>query len=200
MLLFIILIHLGGISYAILHQPAPVKNDIIEPTIQGMLVIPEKAPEKIPEKIAPPIPKPKQKQDKPKLKPFPKAPTSERAVKAPEPEPLPVEKPTEEIPIEPESESVVLPSADATELNNKAPVYPGMSKKLKEEGTVLLKILVTKEGRVADIEIKNSSGFKRLDDAAVKAIKRWKFNPATQAGAAIDYWYDIDFEFSLRKK
>jgi periplasmic protein TonB len=199
-LLLIVLIHLGGITYAVMASPTPTQKDIIEPSIQGVLVVPEK----VEKQVTPPPPKPKPKQKhrhKHKHKPLPKAPPSERAVKTPEPEPIPVEEPVvEEKPVEPLPEAVIPPNTDAHELNNPAPAYPAMSKKLKEEGIVLLKILVTKEGRVAEVSIKNSSGFKRLDDVAIKTIKRWKFNPATQAGVAIDYWYEIDFEFNLRKK
>lgn len=173
--------------------------EIIEPSIQGILIAAPKKEEVIP--IPPPPKPPEKKPEEPKKKPLPKAPPSERAVKAPEPEPLPpVEEVKEEPPVEATPEPVVPPSADAQEVNNPAPAYPAISKKLKEEGTVLLTILVTKEGRVAEVQIKTSSGYKRLDDAAVRAIKRWKFNPATQAGEPIDYWYEIDFEFSLRKK
>lgn len=197
-LLLIVLIHLGGITYAVMASPEPVEEKILAPSIQGVLVVAEKEPEK--QVIPKPKPQPKQKRKKHKhkQKPLPKAPPSERA---PEPEPVPAEEPVaEEKPVEPMPESVVPPSTDAYELKNPAPAYPAMSKKLKEEGIVLLKILVTKDGRVTEIEIKNSSGFKRLDDAAIKAIKRWKFNPATKAGEAIDYWHEIDFDFSVKKK
>jgi protein TonB len=198
-LLFISFLHLGGIAFMVLASPQS-QPEIIEPSIQGILIAAPKKEEVIP--IPPPPPKPPEKKpEEPKKKPLPKAPPSERAIKAPEPEPLPpVEEVKEEPPAEATPEPVVPPSADAQEVNNPAPAYPAISKKLKEEGTVLLTILVTKEGRVAEAQIKTSSGHKRLDDAAIRAIKRWKFNPATQAGKPIDYWYEIDFEFSLKKK
>ena len=196
-LLLISLLHFGGIAFMVLASPQS-QPEIIEPTIQGVLVAAPKKEEVIP--LPPPPEPPKEKPKKVEKKPLPKAPPSERAVKAPEPEPLPPVEEVKQEPVEAAPEPIVPPSADAQELNNPAPAYPAISKKLKEEGTVILKILVTKDGRVAEVEIQTSSGFKRLDDAAVRAIKRWKFNPATQAGNAIDYWYEIPFEFSLRKK
>jgi periplasmic protein TonB len=195
-LLLISFLHLGGIAFMVLASPQS-QPEIIEPSIQGILIAAPKKEEVIP---IPPPPKPPEKKPEEPKKKLPKALPSERAVKAQEPEPLPPLEEVKEVPQEARPEPVVPPSADAQQVNNPAPAYPAISKKLKEEGTVLLTILVTKEGRVAEAQIKTSSGHKRLDDAAVRAIKRWKFNPATQAGEPVDYWYEIDFEFSLRKK
>jgi periplasmic protein TonB len=200
-LLVITLIHVAAIAYAV--KTPVTRKIVVEPSIQGVLIsIPK--PEVLPQPPKPEKQKPKRHKHKPKHhKPrhHPKAPPSERAVKAPEP--VPVEPPKEivkEEPTEAQPAPVVPPSADAKELRNPAPPYPGMSRKLKEEGTVTLKVLVKADGRVEQIEIAKSSGYKRLDDAAKKAFKRWKFLPATQDGVAIDYWYEFDFEFSLRKK
>jgi periplasmic protein TonB len=200
-LLAITLIHLGGIAYAVMKQDE-TKQEIITPSIQGVLVFAEKTPEKIEQPLPPPPePEPKPKPTpKTKPKPIPKAEPSEHAIKVDEAQTPVLEKAVESKPVENQTEPLVLPSAEATGLNNPAPAYPAMSRKLKEEGIVLLKILVTKEGRVAEIEIKSSSGFKRLDFVAVKAVKHWKFNPATQAGEAIDYWYELPIEFNLKKK
>lgn len=196
-LLLITLLHIGGIAFVV-SATESTEPTIIEPTIQGVLITPEKK-EVIPAPPEPPKPKRKHKHKK-KKKHIPKAPPSERAVKEPEPEPVPIEPEPVETP-EPEPQPApVVPPSDAQEVNNPAPAYPAISRKLKEEGIVSLRILVKKEGHVEEIEIKKSSGYKRLDDAAARAIKRWKFNPATQAGEPIDYWYEIDFEFSLRKK
>ena len=60
------------------------------------------------------------------------------------------------------------------------PPYPAESKRLDEEGTVILKLDVLENGRVTTAEIEKSSGFKRLDDAAIShAVKQWRFLPAT---------------------
>ena len=195
-LLVVALIHCAAIAYAV---KTPVTQKIIvEPSIQGVLISAPK-PEIQPEPPKPKKHRPKRHKHKPRQ--APNAPPSERAVKAPEP--VPIERPKEvvkEEPVEAAPAPVIPPSADAKELRNPAPPYPAMSRKLKEEGTVTLKVLVKADGRVEQIEIAKSSGYKRLDDAAKKAFKRWKFSPATQDGVAIDYWYEFDFEFSLRKK
>lgn len=198
-LLVVTLIHLAAIAYAV-KAPVATKT-IIEPSIQGVLISLPK-PEVLPEPPKPEKPKPKRHKPKHhKHKPHPKALPSERAVKAPEPVPIdPPKEVVKEEPIEPEPAPIIPPSAEAKELHNPAPPYPKMSRKLKEEGTVTLKVLVKADGRVEQVEVVNSSGYKRLDDAAQTAFKRWRFSPATQAGVAIDYWYEFDFEFSLRKK
>lgn len=195
--LIVAIIHLSGIMFVVNASTQSPQEVIVEPIIQAVLVAPQK--QEIQPTPEPPKPKPKPKKIQQKPKPVPKAPPSERAIKA-EPEPLPEPEPVESPTQEPEPAPVIPPSSDAHELTNPAPAYPHLSKKLKEEGIVTLRILVKADGQVAEVEILKSSGYKRLDDAAKKAFKRWQFSPATQAGVAIDYWYEIDFDFSFKKK
>ena len=61
----------------------------------------------------------------------------------------------------------------------------------------MLEILVKADGKVGEVKLKESSGHKRLDEAAMRAVARWRFVPATQNGVAIDYWYLQDLEFKL---
>ncbi len=198
-LLLVISLHAGILAAVVMARTEPKPVEVVVPTIQGAIVMaaPEEPPPPPPEPPPPPPPEPK---PVPKPKPLPKAPPSERAVKAPEPPP-PVETPAEpQKPAEPQPAPVLPPNADASELNNPAPGYPDMSRRLGEKGTVTLEILVKADGTVGEVKIKESSGFKRLDKAAVNAIKRWRFVPASQAGIAIDYWYEIPFEFGIRPK
>lgn len=199
-LLLVIGIHAGVLAAMVLSPAAPKPEIIVQPTIQGVLIAaPEEAPPP-PEPPPPPPPEPKP-EPKPTPKPPPKAPPSERAVKTPEPPPPPpVEQPAEPVKeAEPTPAPVLPPNADASQLNNPVPAYPALSRRLGEKGTVVLEILVKANGTVGDIKLKSSSGYNRLDDAAINAIKRWKFIPASQAGVAIDYWYEIPFEFGFRK-
>ena len=62
---------------------------------------------------------------------------------------------------------------------------------------VVLEILIRADGSVGEIKLKASSGFKRLDEAAMNAVKRWRYQPATQGGIAIDFWYEQPVEFNL---
>ena len=95
--------------------------------------------------------------------------------------------------------STQLPSADAAGLNNKAPVYPMLSRKRKEQGTVWMLLLVSKDGLVTELKLKKTSGFDRLDQAALQAVKKWKFQPALKQGQPIDYWYELPLKFSLQQ-
>lgn len=195
-LVLVVGVHAGVLAAVVMSPSAPAPVEIVQPTIQGILVMAE--PEEAPPPPEPPPPPEKKPEPKPKTKPLPKAPPSERAVKAPEPEPPPpAEKPAEPKPIAPAP--VTPPNADASELNNPAPAYPKQSRKLGEKGSVFLKILVKEDGTVGEITLVTSSGYKRLDMAAINAIRKWRFIPATQGGKAIEYWYDYEFQFGLNR-
>lgn len=64
------------------------------------------------------------------------------------------------------------------------PEYPPLSRRRGEEGTVTLRISVDDHGGVAHVELIESSGFRRLDEAAVAGVRAWRFQPATEAGGA----------------
>lgn len=79
------------------------------------------------------------------------------------------------------------------------PIYPPWSIRHNEQGVVTLLIYVTPDGRVGDVRIKRSSGFRKLDEAAVMAARRdWRFQPATQGGAAVAAWGEYAVAFVLR--
>jgi protein TonB len=67
---------------------------------------------------------------------------------------------------------------DADYLHNPAPAYPAQSRRLKEEGTVLLLVRVSDQGTPLSVEIRTSSGFERLDEAGLQAVRQWRFVPA----------------------
>lgn len=82
--------------------------------------------------------------------------------------------------------------------SNAKPIYPNMSKRLGEQGTVVLRVLVKADGTAGAVEVKSSSSFPRLDQAAMEAVKSWHFNPATSDGKAIDEWYQVPIPFKLQ--
>ena len=67
---------------------------------------------------------------------------------------------------------------DADYLQNPAPAYPALSRRQGEEGKVLLVVRVTAQGHAEQIQIKQSSGHPRLDEAALNALRQWRFVPA----------------------
>ena len=80
---------------------------------------------------------------------------------------------------------------------NQKPEYPSQSRRLNEEGTVVLSVFVTAEGMAGAVEIKSSSGFPMLDQSAIDAVKKWHFNPATVDGIPIDESYSLHIPFKL---
>lgn len=82
-------------------------------------------------------------------------------------------------------------------LRNPPPQYPAESRKLREEGVVLLKVAVTAAGRAADVQLQRSSGYARLDQAALKAVRRWEFKPARVGLTAVACAVEVPVRFGL---
>lgn len=89
------------------------------------------------------------------------------------------------------------PRFDAGYLNNPAPVYPNMSRRLREVGVVQLRVRVSAGGEPLEIQMFKSSGYDRLDQAARAAVQKWKFEAARRNGGAVEAWVIVPVEFSL---
>ena len=90
-----------------------------------------------------------------------------------------------------------LPSNTADYLNNPPPAYPAISLRLGEQGKVVIRVLIGKEGLAHQGSIHQSSGFDRLDQAALRAVMSWRYLPGIQAGSAQDMWFDVPVNFTL---
>ena len=66
------------------------------------------------------------------------------------------------------------------------PRFPAESRRLRESGTVRLRVVVSAGGRVAEVTVAKTSGFDRLDKAAMEAVRRWRFRPRVVAGSAAE--------------
>lgn len=86
---------------------------------------------------------------------------------------------------------------DAIVLRRVTPSYPSLSRRKGEQGSVTLEVLVKADGSAGTVTVKTSSGFSRLDKAAVNAVRRWRFEPHKINGLATDHQYDIVVNFSL---
>lgn len=93
--------------------------------------------------------------------------------------------------------AVTPPSSDAAHLANPAPAYPSVSRRLGEEGRVILRVYVLADGTAGEVQVRTSSGFDRLDQAAADAVKRWKFVPARRGSEPVAAWYLQPINFSL---
>lgn len=78
------------------------------------------------------------------------------------------------------------------------PAYPPAAIRRNETGTVMLSVLVLENGRIGEVRIEQSSGYKLLDEAAVKEARRWRLKPGTRDGAPVRMWKQIPIKFELR--
>jgi periplasmic protein TonB len=85
-------------------------------------------------------------------------------------------------------------------LKNPEPVYPTLARRRHQEGLVLLMVNVTAQGRVARVEVKKSSGFFLLDDAAVQAVRDWEFQPARLGSRALESKIEVPVRFELKQQ
>ncbi len=78
------------------------------------------------------------------------------------------------------------------------PVYPASSRRAGEQGTGMFRVLVDQNGRPQDVQVMKSTGFPRLDQAAIEAIRKWAFSPAMQNGQAVQSWTRVQVAFQLQ--
>ena len=89
------------------------------------------------------------------------------------------------------------PAFGAAYLHNPVPEYPPLARRMGEEGTVKLRVMVSASGHVDTIRIQQSSGYATLDKSAVKAVQQWTFTPGQAAGKPVPGWVIVPIRFSL---
>jgi periplasmic protein TonB len=82
---------------------------------------------------------------------------------------------------------------------NPEPPYPETARRRRLEGTVILAVRVTALGRAGDISVKQSSGYTVLDEAALKAVHDWDFEPARVGALAVESNIEIPVRFKLNR-
>jgi periplasmic protein TonB len=90
-----------------------------------------------------------------------------------------------------------LPSSEAHGLNNPKPAYPKQSRRLNEQGQVVIRVFVAADGSPQQGEIKTSSGFDRLDQEALRTVMRWRFVPGQRFGTPEAMWFNVPVNFVL---
>lgn len=93
--------------------------------------------------------------------------------------------------------TVALPSSNADYLNNPAPAYPALSRRLGEQGKVVIRVLIDKHGKPQQGDIRQSSGHSRLDQAALHAVMNWRYVPGRRDRVAQDMWFNVPVHFAL---
>jgi len=79
------------------------------------------------------------------------------------------------------------------------PIYPRSSQKNGEQGRVLLHVSISPEGEAIDVAVRESSGYKSLDEAAINAVRGARFKPRVENGIAYPSQADVPIDFVLKK-
>lgn len=197
-----------------LSPPRPLEVVIVRPPVpQPMKAPPPRATVQRPPPVAKPI-RPAQQEVRRTLAPAPEqkpvlalpqlapSPTSTFTIPQAPVEPPPAEtRPSAAAAAPPaparESAASVPPSFNAAYLRNAPPRYPMIARRNGVEGTVRLKVLVTQDGRAAQVQLDQTSGSSALDTAALEAVRKWQFVPARRGQEAIESWVLVPVVFKL---
>jgi protein TonB len=102
----------------------------------------------------------------------------------------------EQSPLSPPSEPITLAAPNYKK--NTSPAYPLSARKRNYEGTVLLDVLVRKDGTVGSVRVAQSSGHEALDQAAIRAVAAWNFHPGKRGDEPLEMWVAVPIRFQLR--
>lgn len=211
LLALVIVAHVGGLAWLANVKPAmPEVKEPLPPMMVSLVASPAPEPEIVP--LVPATPQPVVKKQKPivkKQQPTPEPVTAQPEVAQPvvtEAPPTPaapvvvakapevVEAPPPKVEPEPVIEP---PRFGASYLHNPAPDYPALSRRLGEQGRVLLRVLVSTGGTAETVQVEGSSGSDKLDQAAIQAVKKWTFIPAKRSNKPISAYVLVPVKFSL---
>jgi len=172
--------------------------------------------EMLSEVLAPPSPKPDPVPQSKPQEPIKKQPIlqkPERVVtREPQPVAVPDERPAPNVPAAappqpvmaaatpaPAPAKVEPPYSSADYLNNPKPAYPALSRRLGEQGRVELRVYIAADGTPQRADVVKSSGFDRLDQAAVTTVLKWRFVPGKRGGVAEPAWANVPIDFVLEQ-
>lgn len=81
---------------------------------------------------------------------------------------------------------------------NPPPEYPTIARRRRYQGTVRLDVLVLANGRVGDVRVEQSSGYRVLDNAALRTVRKWSFEPGTRGEKTVAMRVQIPVRFELK--
>ena len=149
--------------------------------------------------IVPPMPRPVERRPTPLPQPVQLAapaesPSPSPIAVAPAPTPVVAPAPVVAAPVAAPTQ----PRFDADYLDNPKPVYPAISRRLNEQGRVMLRVHVAADGNATEVQLHASSGSSRLDQSALDAVRRWKFVPAKRGPDPVAAWVLVPIAFTLK--
>lgn len=190
-ILVAVALHVSAVAAILSYQPARSALLTAAPIMVNWIAQPQVAARRE-------LPKPKALEE-----PRPKPVETPPIIAAQNPEPAPAEAPT---PPPPPAVAVMAavpqpavstPIFNADYLDNPSPPYPALSRRLHEEGRVMLRVLVGVDGRAEQVQVRASSGSVRLDGSASETVRRWKFVPAKRGAESVSAWVLIPISFRL---
>ena len=204
----VVLVHVG-VAYALATGLATKVMAVMRPPVVTKII--EEVQPPPPPEVAPPPPPPPPLKEPPPFIPPPEVvlqqpppvqqpviaaatavpPPVEQPVVARAPDPAPAPPPPAPAPVR------VAPVVDAKSCAK--PEYPAASKRLQETGAVFLNFLVGLDGRVIDSKVDTSSGFERLDEAALKALSLCSFKPGMVDGKPEQSWHKLKYVWKLER-
>lgn len=187
-----------------------LQHDIIPPrplkVIEVALLPPSTPPQP---KIAEEPPEPPKPEPRPRVQPRTKPEprqllqaqaVAERVMEQPPEAPPVVVAPTPVVEAPPKAapEPVAeAPRFNAAYLNNPPPAYPLAARRRGVEGRVIVRAEVLADGTCSRVELKKTSGYDPLDQAALEAVKKWRFVPARKGSQAVTAWVEVPITFKL---
>jgi len=178
------------------HEVAPMFVDLIAPPAPPVPAPPPPTPRPIQKKPLPspviaaapsPAPAPFVVPAPPPLPEPVQAPPAPAAVQAPPAPPAPAPAPK------------IIPASAVQYLEPPAPEYPRLSRRNAESGRVMLRVFIDIAGMPRNVQVSSSSGFARLDDAALAAVQRARFKPYSENGQPTAGWTYVPINFELEK-
>jgi periplasmic protein TonB len=113
------------------------------------------------------------------------------AVASPAPVPVPLPAPAPVVKVQ--------PSTDADDLYNPNQRYPRFSFQMNEQGSVLVRILISAKGLPLKAELQKTSGFERLDQAALEYVMQSRYKPGTLNGVPNEMWMGRTVTYTIGK-
>ena len=184
--------------------PVSVLSEVIEPPQPQVTPTPSQPqprPAPVPKAAPHPPPTPQPAPQPVALATPPPAPQAPTGVVEPQPPAPPVTAIAAAEPAAPPAPpappKIELPSSSAEYLNNPKPAYPRLSKSLNEQGKVVVRVFIDENGVATKAEIRTSSGYERLDQAALQTVLKWRYVPGKRAGVVEGMWFNVPVNFVL---
>lgn len=196
-----------GVVYALVTGLAQRTVEIVRAPIEARILPPDRPPPP----VAPPPPQPQLAPPPPLFVPPPEVHIAPRPrpktavihvtpVKPPEPAPPVVAPPVAVPPVAappPRAPVRVQPRLDLTRSHE--PAYPALSRRLGEQGSLIVQALVGEDGRASDVKLIESSGYPRLDEAALAGIRGdYRFVPGAVDGKPTPQWFTFRFVWKIK--